>query len=363
MTAQLSFNLIVETTDRNREEEAAGALAQALGLDPEVARAIVRGAPIVLVRGLTKQEVRALTPALQRVSQSGVEFRITARSTGTLPAVNWPVRPQFTAFGSGGPHAVAFQWNGSAFVCPSCGETFLFQRLGKLPLGPSVVEAPTTTAAGSSAQLPAVPATPAPKAASPKPPPAPAKPAPKSAANPAPAPAPGPAAEDLGLEVPELADWMGAEAGERQEPAAAALDDLDRLLAEGGPSGVGGEPDVGALDLESDIAAEAEGLIPIEGLDEELAGTERAQAAAGGLPEAPPGEGYNVFVLQIKEKQKREEAAKLIAEMRGIDIREALQLTSRTMFAAAKNVTKQAAENLADRLRKLKISARVTKGQ
>jgi hypothetical protein len=48
--------------------------------------------------------------------------------------VNWPVRPQFTAGGAPAVAGLAFEWDNSAFVCPGCGESFLFRRMGKVKL-------------------------------------------------------------------------------------------------------------------------------------------------------------------------------------------------------------------------------------
>jgi hypothetical protein len=130
------FSLIVAEVDAAMIGEAAESLAEAFHLDPDVAQQVLRSAPIVFVRGLTKHEIKSITPRLVDLSKMGIELRVTARPTGKLPKLNWPVRPQFTAGDSGGPKVnPAFDWVDSAFICPSCGEAFLFKRLGALPLG------------------------------------------------------------------------------------------------------------------------------------------------------------------------------------------------------------------------------------
>ena len=135
------FSLVIVEVDSAMTGEAAESLAEAFHLDPSVAQQVLKSAPIVFVRGLTKHEVKSITRKLIDLSKMGIEFRVTARSTGKLPKLNWPVRPRFTAGGSGGPDVTpAFEWEDSAFVCPSCGEAFLFKRLGPLPLGPTPAE-------------------------------------------------------------------------------------------------------------------------------------------------------------------------------------------------------------------------------
>jgi len=130
------FSLLVTEADPAILDEAAGSLADAFHLDPIVAQQVVKTAPIVFARGLSKHEVKSLSPKLLELSKMGIEFRITARPTGKMPRLNWPVRPHFTAGGSKGPALTpTFDWDDSAFVCPSCGEAFLFKRIGSLGLG------------------------------------------------------------------------------------------------------------------------------------------------------------------------------------------------------------------------------------
>ena len=113
------FSLIVVEVDAAIIDEAAESLSEAFRLDPGVTQQVLRSAPIVFARGLTKHEIKAITPKLVDLSKMGIEWRVTARPTGKLPKLNWPVRPQFTAGNSGGAALTpAFDWQDSAFVCP-----------------------------------------------------------------------------------------------------------------------------------------------------------------------------------------------------------------------------------------------------
>ena len=138
------FSLIVAEVDPAMIDEAAESLAESFHLDPAVSLQVLKSAPIVFARGMTRHEVKSISPRLVVLSKMGIELRVTARPTGRMPKLNWPVRPQFTAGNSGGPHLnPAFDWQDAAFVCPSCGEAFLFKRMGSLPLGPTPAEEST----------------------------------------------------------------------------------------------------------------------------------------------------------------------------------------------------------------------------
>src|SRR4026207_2196192 len=58
------FSLIVVEVDAAILDEAAGAPSEAFRLDPGVTQQILRSAPIVFARGLTKHEIKAITPKL-----------------------------------------------------------------------------------------------------------------------------------------------------------------------------------------------------------------------------------------------------------------------------------------------------------
>src|SRR5262245_58344059 len=128
------FNLIVTGVESAGLADAAKGFARAFSLDETIAAQICKSAPIIFAQKLTKVEVKAISTVLSDLSKLGIEFRVTARVAGKLPKVNWPVRPQLTAGGAPGVSGLAFEWDNNAFVCPGCGESFLFRRLGKLQL-------------------------------------------------------------------------------------------------------------------------------------------------------------------------------------------------------------------------------------
>ncbi len=102
--------------------------ARTFSIDEAQARQFCASAPVILAEGLTKSDVKDYSPRLAELSKAGLEFRITARPTRGLPKVHWPSGQPF----SGGE--AEYSLNNSAFVCPSCGESFLFQRSGEFSI-------------------------------------------------------------------------------------------------------------------------------------------------------------------------------------------------------------------------------------
>jgi hypothetical protein len=97
-------------------------LAHTFSIGEALATKLCQSAPVILADGLTKSDVKEYSPKLADLSKSGLEFRITARPTHGIPKVQWEGGQPF---GGGEP---GFLLGNSAFVCPTCGEGFLFQR-------------------------------------------------------------------------------------------------------------------------------------------------------------------------------------------------------------------------------------------
>ena len=320
------FNLIITEGSGS----AAGALAGAFSLDEAIAGQILGAVPIIFVTKLTKSEVKAITPKLVELSKNGIAFRVTAKIPAKVPKVHWPARPQFTAAGSGSAVGLAFDMENNAFVCPGCGEAYIFKRLGQVKL----MEAPESTPAPASAA-----AAPAPVAKA-----APA-PAPKPAAKPAPRPAPAPVVEEAPI---ELADDVIP-----PEPAKEGGDDL--LPGEGEPIDL---PDA-AEEIKLDDSA-MEAPLDLEDGGELSAAAESATAEATEEAVAE-GELYNVFLSKITDKAKQDKAAELISKTKGCSLTEAKELTSRMIIPIAKNVSKEQAESILDTFKKIKVFGRMTK--
>ncbi len=334
------FSLIITDVDKSRLDQASKDFAAAFSLDEAIAIQIVKSAPIIFAQKLSKGEVKAITSKLTELSTKGLEFRVTARVAQKIPKVNWPVRPQFTAAGSAGPNGLAFEWDNNAFVCPTCGETFLFRRLGKLKL----VEPP-----------------PEPKGAAPTP-----TPMPVAAMTPKAAPALA-AVDELGFadsatEVPMEGQLEGVEGGEpiiEPEPL-----DIPETLEEvssfdAGPAASAEPP--AAEDGSAEIRPPDETATPEVGGEFSTAVDEAAPAPVVEAAAPPVGELYNVFLSKITETSKRDKAAELISKIKGCSQQEAKDLTTRLVIPLAKNVGKAQAEEILNQFKRLKIFGRMTK--
>ena len=348
------FNLIVVEVESSRIPDAAKAFGRAFNLDDTIATQICKSAPIIFAQKLTKQEVKAITPTLGELSKSGLEFRVTARVAGKLPKVNWPVRPQFTAGGAPAVSGLAFEWDNNAFVCPGCGESFLFRRLGKLQL----VEAPVSVGSNGAeaAQAAAAPVMAA-RSAAPQQVRATvgsstmdfageAMPAPRAVGVEGVAPLAG---EGESLDLPETVDELAPQE-EPLLPDAEPLPEpepLEELPGSDGGFAAEAEPQLAEPEPEPEPepapVAEPE---PAPAVEEEVNET---------------GELYNVFLSKITDTSKRDKAAELISKVKGCSTSEAKELTTRLVIPLAKNVSKAKAEDILGQFKKLKIFGRMTK--
>jgi ribosomal protein L7/L12 len=337
------FSLIVTEVDAGNLPEAARQFARAFSLDETIATQICKSAPIIFAQKLTKAEVKAITPTLTELSKTGIEFRVTARVAAKLPKLNWPVRPQFTAGGIPGTNGLAFEWENNAFVCPSCGETFLFRRLGKLALAEPPAAVPSN---GPVAEVKAMTRASEPARA---------------------AVGAGASRYDASAAAPRVEGVEGVQplAGEGESldlPETAPVEDIK---LEDFPEAPAAEPSAAPAEP-MDLLPEA----PSEPLDaaaetapaEELpAAPEPAEPLAETEAPAESGDLYNVFLSKITDTSKRDKAAELIAKVKGCSTAEAKELTTRLVIPLAKNVPKEKAEDILNQFKKLKIFGRMTK--
>ncbi len=347
------FNLIIVAVESAQLPDAARAFAKAFNLDEKIALQVCSSAPINFAQKLTKQEVKAITPILSDLSKNGMEFRVTARVAGKIGKLNWPVRPAFTAGGVASVVGLSFEWDNTAFVCPSCNETFLFRRLGKLKLSEAPVVVGHNGAETAAAPAMARAATHSVKATV-------AASGEMGSYEDAVRPAPRAvgvegvsqlAGEGESLDLPETVDEIKAPEEPMSDPLLPDAEPLpppepmEELPGTDGGFGESAEPMLAEPEPEPLPAAEPEA----------------APVAEEEAPAGEPGELYNVFLSKITDTSKRDKAAELISKVKGCTPVEAKELTTRLVIPLAKNVSKGKAEDILNQFKKLKIFGRMTK--
>ena len=82
---------------------------------------------------------------------------------------------------------------------------------------------------------------------------------------------------------------------------------------------------------------------------------------------ASPGSGgdgdHGLVLSRIADPDKKEEAAAIIAEVKGCSVEEARRLTDRTIIPVLKGVSREEAELHLEKFKKVKIAGRVTTRQ
>ena len=84
------------------------------------------------------------------------------------------------------------------------------------------------------------------------------------------------------------------------------------------------------------------------------------------VPEAPAPSGggdHGLVLSRIADAEKKEEAAELIAQIKGCAVDEARRLTDRTIIPVLKGVSRETAEHHLERFKRIKVAGRVTTRQ
>ena len=89
-----NYNVVISQLNPEADPQAAAEhLAQAIGVEPQVAQVILRKAPIALFKSVGREEVDYVRPFLVALAMYGIDFRITQKPAENIPKVNWPVKP------------------------------------------------------------------------------------------------------------------------------------------------------------------------------------------------------------------------------------------------------------------------------
>lgn len=291
----LFYNIVITAVDKAQIQDAVERMSKVFNLAPEVAGQILNGLPVAFLTNLARNEIKVLKPKLVELSGKGIEFTITPSLSPTLPRVVWATPPHYKEGPAGAViQYVDFQWRGNAFVCPNCGETFVFQRVGN----------PFNTYQKFVKEHPAQVVT--------------LKPAEQPVSS-HPAEENGAVMELTPIEQPT--EWV-------EENAAEPVDVLQP------------EP------AESESAEEPQEIVEAPEVIEEIPVEEAT---------------CSVFLSGLSSNEKREVAAKIIAEVKNIPQAKARELTQRVLVPVLKDVTESEAQMCLEKFKEAGITGRITK--
>jgi ribosomal protein L7/L12 len=81
---------------------------------------------------------------------------------------------------------------------------------------------------------------------------------------------------------------------------------------------------------------------------------------AAAAPSGGTGDTFNVFLSKITSNDKKEQAAKLISEVKACPIEEARELAGRLIIPLLKDVAKADAESALNKFKSIKVTGRMT---
>lgn len=280
-------------------------------ISPDSTGQILKSVPVVFLSNLVKNEIKTIKPKLFDLSKIGMEFTISPQLAQSIPRVIWPTQPHYKDGPAGNiVQYVDFQWKGNAFVCPNCGETFVFQRVGN----------PFNTYQKVKEQMPQ-----------------------RQPAQSLPLAAEVTEEEDVMVLSPVVEPTVESE-GEVLElkPVEAQSEWADENASE--PIDI----------LQPEAVTEEGGASSVQGA-EEIAEPE--------MIEEPPVEEANctVFLSGLSSAEKREKAAKIISEIKNIPLEKAQELTNRVLVPVLKDVPETEANECLEMFKKVGVSGRITK--
>ncbi|MDQ7779634.1 MAG: hypothetical protein RDV41_07980 [Planctomycetota bacterium] len=417
----IEYNVILTYTPDIGLEEAATEFARYFRFEQEVAEQILKSCPVVFLRRMSKGDIRSIRSSLIELSKLGIEFTVSPHLPKDIPHVLWPFQPSFASTPEGEVvKCINFQWAGNAIVCPGCGETFVFRPIGRPTLKPEPA-APEPAAAPAPAPVPAPAraAAPAPaRAAAPAAPPATAAPkgkAPVSARHkeePKPAPkgkeaakggrklakAPEPEVElELEEEIEPIEEIAEVEEIQEVEEVVALEEPAEEPIAEIEEVIDLTEPDMEVVPLEEPEPEEPPKPAPKKGKEPPKAAAKapaapaKPAAKAAAPPKAEPAEEpeeeqappaktapakppkkapadadsgdmqYSVFLNRIGAKEKQEQAAKVLAEVRGCSLAEAREQAKKVIVPVLRDVSKEEADTCLKRFTDMGLQGKTTK--
>lgn len=126
----LSYHIIITGINESLLPQAVKEFALACNLTDEISGQILKNSPITFLSNLSRNEMKSIKPKLLYLSKSGIEFTVSPTLSPDIPGVIWPI-PSYYKQIAGGKilNYIDYQCDNNAFICPKCGESFIFQRI------------------------------------------------------------------------------------------------------------------------------------------------------------------------------------------------------------------------------------------
>ncbi len=343
----LLFHVLVAAVNEPTFNQASVEFAREFNMVLTVAAQILNSPPIVFLTDLTKSDLDAIRVKLIKLSHPslGIEFLVTTKLSATIPRVMWPNPPHFLKSATGEViRYVDFQWRGNAFACPNCAETFVFRRMGNPFVRFQKAKQEKATGQGS-------------------------------------VPAPLPPARSVGSDpaVSEPASVAVGDSDENVMELQPMADDVEIPIEEA-PVNEDGVMELAPIAEPDEIGSEGvpEPIDILETLDEvepsvstdptAPTAEEPMELNADDLVDAPLVEetvvaeaNCSVFLSNIAQKDKKEKAAKVISEVKGISLAEAKKLVNRVLVPVLKNAPEEQARNCLEQFKKIGVAGRITR--
>ncbi len=123
------YKLVLTGIDPEKLPAIVAELAEVLSLDPKIASDLAGNLPIVLIGGMSQQQAATLRTHLVRLIKLGAQMSLSAEPVGRAKQLQWAAP------------APMLRRPAHVFMCPSCGERFIVQRLRPPELARPVVAA------------------------------------------------------------------------------------------------------------------------------------------------------------------------------------------------------------------------------
>ncbi|MFH1226542.1 MAG: hypothetical protein V1701_01400 [Planctomycetota bacterium] len=349
-TAQAKkYHIIISTIDEKWVggiPDMAKHLASTFGMNEEAAEQVLGGTPIAFITNINKDVTKMLKPKLIELSKKGIEFMVSSKLPPTIARVIWPSRFNFQELPNGQIVQYAdFQWRGNAFVCPNCGETFVFKRIGN-PFNTFMKAQESTMPESSEGRVVEV------------------------------QPIDGetvelPAIEERELKAEPVVEKVSTEEESPEIELSAEEFPAQEKVAEVKPIAKRVSTEDGVVELEPVVeeTSTESGAEPVDILHEPLqsAATPKPKIVSKSMPKEVAMEAdstdvneYSLFLSAIPQA-KREEAAELIAEIKGVQIAQARQMANRMMIPILKDVSETVAKECLARFKQAGLNGQMIK--